>query len=145
MGQREEHEARSQWSRIEDSIYPKRTCLIESCVDYLTWVDFDRSTWRPPDAAPWLTGHDRVSRGRFGEVGREYFLRRASELLHLVYPLRGGISRKVWEGVGYYPGLKGAALTALAERGGAGGRQWGLAGQRIAYVSAVAFARSGDY
>ena len=30
VGQREEFQARSQWSRIEDSVYPKRTCLIEA-------------------------------------------------------------------------------------------------------------------
>lgn len=64
VGQREEFQARSQWIRIEDSAYPKRTCLVESCVDHLTWVFFDRSTWRSPQASEWLPASDRVTRGK---------------------------------------------------------------------------------
>ena len=116
VGQREEFQARSQWFRIEDSDYPKRTCLVESCVDHLTWVFFDRSTWRPVLVDEWLAVSDRVTRGKFGESGREYFLRRANELFHFVYPLSGSLTRKVWDDVGGYCGLHDAALTALAGR-----------------------------
>ena len=59
---------------------------------------------------------DRVTRGKLGETGREYFLRRANELFHWVYPLRGSLTRKVWDDLGAYRGLHEAALTALAER-----------------------------
>ena len=50
VGRREELQAHSQWVRIEDSVYAKRTCLIEGCADHLTWVFFDRFTWRAPQA-----------------------------------------------------------------------------------------------
>lgn len=138
VGQREEFQARSQWSRIEDSVYPKRTCLVEGCVDHLTWVFFDRSTWRSLRAGEWLPASDRVTRGRFGEAGREYFLRRANELLHSVWPLRGSLTRKVWDDLGAYRGLHEAALTALAERDD---KHAAHVVQRLAYTSAVAWAR----
>ena len=138
VGQREEFQARSQWFRIEDSVYPKRICLVESCVDHLTWVFFDHSTWRPPQAGEWLAVSDRVTRGKLGEVGREYFLRRANELFHWVCPLRGSLTRKVWDDLGAYRGLHDAALTALAERDDMHTAQ---IVQRVAYRSAVAWAR----
>jgi len=138
VGQREEFHARSQWMRIEDSSYPKRNCLVESCVDHLTWVFFDHSTWRPRPAGEWHAVSDRVTRGKFGEAGREYFLRRANELFHWVCPLRGSLTRKVWDDLGGYRGLHGAALTALAERDD---RQTAQVVQRLAYASAVAWAR----
>lgn len=142
VGQREEFHARSQWFRIEDSSYPKRICLVESCVDHLTWVFFDHSTWRPPPACEWLAVSDRVTRGKFGETGREYFLRRANELFHWVCPLRGSLTRKVWDDLGAYRGLHGAALTALAERDD---RPTAQVIQRVAYRSAVAWARRPVY
>jgi hypothetical protein len=138
VGQREEFEARSQWFRIEDSVYPKRTCLVESCVDHLTWVFFDLSTWRSPQAGEWLTVSDRVTRGKLGEAGREYFLRRANELFHSVCPLRGSLTRKVWDDLGAYRGLHEAAVTALAERDD---MPTAHIVQRVAYTSAVAWAR----
>jgi len=138
VGQREEFQARSQWFRIEDSAYPKRTCLVESCVDHLTWVFFDRSTWRSPQADEWLAVSDRVTRGKLGEAGREYFLRRANELFHSVCPLRGSLTRKVWDDLGAYRGLHEAALTALAERND---MHTVHIVQRVAYTSAVAWAR----
>ena len=116
VGQREEFQARSQWFRIEDSVYPKRICLVESCIDHLTWIFFDRSTCRPPQAGEWLAASDRVTRGELGEAGREYFLRRANVLFQWVCPLRGSLTRKVWDDLGAYRGLHEAALTALAER-----------------------------
>lgn len=79
VGRREELQARNQWVQIEDSIYPKRTCLIEGFADHLTWVFFDRFTWRAPRAGEWLPINDRVTRGKLGEADREYFLRRANE------------------------------------------------------------------
>ena len=142
VGQREEFDARSQWLRIEDSSYPKRTCLVESCVDHLTWVFFDHSTWRAPPAGEWNAVSDRVTRGKFAEGGREYFLRRANELFHWVCPLRGSLTRKVWDDLGGYRGLHGAALTALAERDDG---QTGQVVQRPAYRSAVAWARQPIY
>ena len=138
VGQREEFHARSQWFRIEDSSYPKRTCLVESCVDHLTWVFFDHSTWQAAQAGEGLAVGDRVTRGKLGEVGREYFLRRANELFHSVCPLRGSITRKVWDDLGGYRGLHGAALTALAERND---RQTAQVVQRVAHRSAVAWAQ----
>jgi hypothetical protein len=138
VGRREESEARSQWIRIEDSVYPKRTCLVEGCVDHLTWVFFDHSTWRSPQAGEWLPVSDRVTRGRFGEAGREYFLRRANELFHSVWPLRGSLTRKVWDDLGAYRGLHEAARTALAERDD---RHTEHVVQRLAYTSAVDWAR----
>jgi hypothetical protein len=138
VGQREEFQARSQWFRIEDSVYPKRTCLVESCIDHLTWVFFDRSTWRPPQAGEWLAVSDRVTRGKLGEAGREYFLRRANELFHWVRPLRGSLTRKVWDDLGEYRGLHEAALTALAERDDMHAAH---IVQRVAYTSAIAWAR----
>ena len=138
VGQREEFHARSQWFRIEDSSYPKRTCLVESCMDHLTWVFFDHSTWRAPQAGEGLAVGDRVTRGKLGEAGREYFLRRANELFHSVCPLRGSLTRKVWDDLGSYRGLHGAALTALAERDDSDTAQ---VVQRVAYRSAVAWAR----
>ena len=138
VGQREEFQARSQWSRIEDSVYPKRTCLVESCVDHLTWVFFDRSTWRSPQAGEWLPVSDRVTRGKLGEAGREYFLRRANELYHSVWPLRGSLTRKVWDDLGAYRGLHEAALTTLAERDDT---HTAHIVQRVAYTNAVAWAR----
>ena len=138
VGQREEFQARSQWFRIEDSVYPKRICLVESCVDHMTWVFFDRSTWRPPQAGEWLTVSDRVTRGKFGDADREYFLRRANELFHAVCPLQGSITRKVWDDLGAYRGVHGAALTALAERND---NHTAQIVQRVAYRSAVAWAR----
>jgi hypothetical protein len=138
VGQREEFQARSQWGRIEDSAYPKRSCLVEGCVDHLTWVFFDRSTWRSPQAGEWLAASDRVTRGKLGEAGREYFLRRANELFHSVCPLRGSLTRKVWDDLGAYRGLHEAALTALAEQDDTPATQ---VVQRVAYRSAVAWAR----
>jgi hypothetical protein len=138
VGQREEFQARSQWFRIEDSAYPKRTCLVEGCVDHLTWVFLDRSTWRSPQAGEWLPASDRVTRGRFGEAGREYFLRRANELFHSVWPLRGSLTRKVWDDLGAYRGLHEAALTALTERDDT---HTAHVVQRLAYTSAVVWAR----
>jgi hypothetical protein len=138
VGRREELQAHSQWVRIEDSVYPKRTCLIEGCADHLTWVFFDRFTWRAPQAGEWLPGNDRVTRGKLGEAGREYFLRRANELFHSVCPLRGSLTRKVWEDLGAYRGLHEAALAALAERDDA---HIPCAVQRVAYTTAVAWAR----
>lgn len=138
VGRREEFEARSQWSRIDDSVYPKRTCLVEGCADHLTWVYFDRSTWRAPQAGEWLPVNDRVTRGKFGESGREYFLRRANEILHWVYPIQGSLSRKVWDDLGAYRGLHEAALAALAERDDA---RTPRVAQRVAYTRAVALAR----
>lgn len=138
VGQREEFHARSQWFRIEESIYPKRICLVESCVDHLTWVFFDHSTWQALQADEWLAVSDRVTRGKFGEAGREYFLRRANGLFHSVWPLRGSLTRKVWDDLGSYRGLHGAALTALADRDD---RDIAQAVQRVAYTSAVVWAR----
>ena len=138
VGQREELQTRSQWFRIEDSVYPKRTCLVEGCIDHLTWVFFDRSTWRSPQADEWLAVSDRVTRGRLGEAGREYFLRRANELFHSVWPLRGSLTRKVWDDLGAYRGLHDAALTALAERED---MHTAHIVQRAAYTNAVAWAR----
>lgn len=138
IGQREEFQARSQWSRIEDSAYPKRTCLVESCVDHLTWVFFDRSTWRSVRADEWLAVSDRVTRGKFGESGREYFLRRANELYHFVCPLGGSLTRKVWDDLGAYCGLHDAALTAL---GGRDDMPIGQVWPRMAYTNAVDWAR----
>jgi hypothetical protein len=138
VGRREELQARSQWFRIEDSVYPKRTCLIEGCADHLTWVFFDRFTWRAPRAGEWLPANDRVTRGKFGETGREYFLRRANELFHWVYPIHGSLTRKVWDDLGTYRGLHEAALAALAERDDA--RTLHVA-QRAGYTTAVAWAR----
>lgn len=138
VGQREEFQARSQWFRIEDSVYPKRTCLVESCVDHLTWVFFDRSTWRSPRAGEWLPVSNRVTRGKLGEAGREYFLRRANELYHSVWPLRGSLTRKVWDDLGAYRGLHEAALTTLAERDDT---HTAHIVQRVAYTNAVAWAR----
>ena len=111
---------------------------MESCVDHLTWVFFDRSTWRPPQAGEWLAASDRVTRGKVGEAGREYFLRRANELFHWVCPLRGSLTRKVWDDLGAYRGLHEAALTALAERDDMHTAQ---IVQRVAHRSAVAWAR----
>jgi len=79
-----------------------------------------------------------VTRGKLGEVGREYFLRRANELFHSVCPLRGSITRKVWDDLGAYRGLHEAALTALAERDD---RQTAQVVQRVAHRSAVAWAQ----
>jgi hypothetical protein len=138
VGQREEFQARNQWLRIEDSVYPKRACLVESCVDHLTWVFFDRSTWRSPRAGEWLAVSDRVTRGKLGEAGREYFLRRANELFHWVCPLRGSVTRRVWDDLGAYRGLHEAALNALAERDDT---DTAHIVQRVAYTSAVAWAR----
>jgi hypothetical protein len=138
VGQREEFQARSQWLRIEDSAYPKRTCLVAGCVDHLTWVFLDRSTWRSSQAGEWLPASDRVTRGRFGEAGREYFLRRANELFHSVWPLRGSLTRKVWDDLGAYRGLHEAALTALTERDDT---HTAHVVQRLAYTSAIAWAR----
>lgn len=137
VGRREELQARSQWVRIEHSVYPKRTCLIEGCADHLTWVFFDRFTWRAPQAGEWLPVNDRVTRGKLGEAGREYFLRRANELFHSVCPLRGSLTRKVWEDLGAYRGLHEAALAALAERDDA---HTPRVVQRLAYITAVAWA-----
>lgn len=138
VGQREEFQARSQWFRIDNSDYPKRTCLVESCVDHLTWVFFDRSTWQPVPVDARLAVSDRVTRGKFGESGREYFLRRANELYHFVYPLSGSLTRRVWDDVGGYCGLHDAALTALAGRDD---MHMGQGGQRAAYTSALALAQ----
>jgi hypothetical protein len=137
VGRREELQAHGQWVRIEDSIYPKRTCLIEGCADHLTWIFFDRFTWRAPRAAEWLPVNDRVTRGKLGEAGREYFLRRANELFHWVCPLRGSLTRKVWEDLGAYRGLHEAALAALAERDDA---HTSDVVQRLAHTTAVAWA-----
>jgi hypothetical protein len=117
VGQREEDQARRQWQRIEASPYPKRTALIEAGVDHLTWVFFDGLTWRAPSGGEWLPNDERVvRRGKLGETGREYFLRRANELYHSVYPLRGSLTRTVWDDLGQHRGLYGAALQALAAR-----------------------------
>ena len=115
VGQHEELEARAQWFRVEDSVYPKRACLIEACVDHLTWIFFDRSTWQAPHTDEWLPVNDRVTLGRLAETGREYFLRRANELLHWVNPIQGSLTRKVWDDLGAYRGVHEAALAALAE------------------------------
>ena len=139
VGQREESQARSQWSRIEDSAYPKRICLVESCVDHLTWVFFDHSTWRSPQVSDRFVASDRVTQGKLGEAGREYFLRRANELFHWVCPLRGSLTRKVWDDLGAYCGLHDAALTALAERDDVRTAQ---VVQRVAYISALAWAQA---
>lgn len=138
VGRREELQARSQWIRIEDSIYPKRTCLVEGCADHLTWIFFDLSTWRASRVGEWLPVNDRVTRGKLGESGREYFLRRANELFHSVYPLRGSLTRKVWEDLGGYRGVHEAALASLAERNDAGRPP---VAQRLACTAAVAWAR----
>jgi hypothetical protein len=138
VGRREELQARSQWARVEDSIYPKRTCLIEGCADHLTWIFFDRLTWCASRAGEWLPTNDRVTRGKLGEAGREYFLRRANELFHSVYPLRGSLTRKVWEDLGAYRGVHEAALASLAERDDAGRPD---VAQRLAYTAAVAWAQ----
>jgi hypothetical protein len=138
VGRREEMEARSQWSRIEDSAYPKRACLIEACVDHLTWILFDHSTWCAPQAGEWLPASDRVTQGRLGETGREYFLRRANELLHWINPIQGSLTRKVWDDLGAYRGLHAAALAALADREDAPALP---VAQRAAYTRALAFAR----
>jgi hypothetical protein len=116
IGQREELQARHQRQRVIDAVYPKRACLIEACVDHLTWVFFDRFTWRAEQVNEWCPANDRVTRGRLGEMGREYFLRRANELYHWVHPIRGSLSRKVWDELGGLRGLHGAALAALAEQ-----------------------------
>ena len=107
-------------------------------MDHLTWVFFDRSTWRSPQAGEWLAVNDRVTRGKLGETGREYFLRSANELFHWVCPLQGSLTRKVWDDLGAYRGLHEAALAALAERDDARTQQ---VAQRAAYTRAVAFAR----
>jgi hypothetical protein len=138
VGQREELQARGQWRRIEESAYPKRTCLIEACTDHLTWVHFDHATWQAPWPGEWLPRNDRVTRGRYGEEGREYFLRRANELLHWVSPVQGSLTRKVWDDLGAYRGLHEAALAALADRDDAPAF---LVARRAAYARAVAFAR----
>lgn len=140
VGRREELQARSQWFRIEDSPHPKRACLIEACADHLTWVFFDRATWRAPHAGEWLPPWDRVTLGKLGETGREYFLRRANELLHWVHPLRGSITRKVWDDLGGYRGLHEAALAALA---GLEDRRTLGTPHRDAYAIAIAWAREG--
>jgi hypothetical protein len=138
VGQREETQARRQWNRIEDSTYPKRSCLVEACVDYLTWVFFDHSTWRSARDGDWRLASDRVTRGRLEPAGREYFLRRANELYHSVCPLRGSLTRRVWDDLDGYGGLIEAARTALA---GQDNTPTPPAVQRIAYRSAVAWAR----
>jgi hypothetical protein len=111
---------------------------VEGCVDHLTWVFFDHSTWRAPPAGEGLAVGNRVTLGKLGEAGREYFLRRANELFHSVCPLRGSITRKVWDDLGAYRGLHEAALTALAERDD---NQTAQVVQRVAYRSAVAWAQ----
>ncbi len=141
VGWREEIQARSQWARIEDSVCPKRTCLIEGCADHLTWVFLDRFTWRAPQAGEWLPVNDRVTRGKLGEAGREYFLRRANELFHSVCPLRGSLTRKVWEDLGAYRGLHEAALAALAALAERDDAHSPRVVQRTAYTTALAWAR----
>lgn len=116
IGQREELQARRQRQRVMDAVCPKRTCLIEACVDHLTWVYFDRFTWRAEPPGEWRPANDRVTRGRLGEMGREYFLRRANELYHWVHPIQGSLSRRVWDELGGLRGLHGAALAALVEQ-----------------------------
>jgi hypothetical protein len=141
VGQREEFHARGQWRRIGESAYPKRTCLIEACTDHLTWVSFDHATWQAPWPGEWLPRNDRVTRGRYGEEGREYFLRRANELWHWVAPLRGSITRKVWDDLGTSRGLRGAATAALARRDDGRNQPCPL---RAPHSLAIAFARSRD-
>ena len=79
-----------------------------------------------------------MTRGKLGEAGREYFLRRANELFHSVSPLRGSLTRKVWEDLGAYRGLHEAALATLAARDDA---HTPRVVQRLAYTTAVAWAR----
>ena len=82
--------------------------------------------------------HRRLPGGRGRLASLDGFLRRANELLHSVCPLRGSLTRTVWNDLGGYRGLPGAARTVLAEQDDSPAPP---VVQRVAYQLAVAWAR----
>ena len=114
IGRREEAHARAQWHRIENATLPKRAAVIEACLDHLMSVEHDRYTWSKATGGEWLPNHDRVTRGRYGECGQDYFVRRANELYQWVFPGPGQLTKAVWCRLQLYRGVRAEALAVLA-------------------------------
>ena len=140
VGRREEMQMRELWHRIEDAQHPKRVAMIEACIEHETWVEHDHNTWTRPGDDDWLFANDRVTRGCYGEFGRQYVIRRSCEVWLWVFPLTGGVSKRVWEDLGTARGLRAEARRELRRRS----EQrpvGGSASQRFAYQEAVRVAR----
>ncbi len=90
--------------------------LVDACIEYLMWVEFDPWTWQHRSGDPYspLTGV--VLPRSFGTPQRTDMCARASALRKLAVPGLGDLSESVWKDVGAYRGLRGLALRRLADR-----------------------------
>jgi hypothetical protein len=133
---RQEHEARIQRQRLMDvwnqevmearrdpGSSSRRAALVAACIEHLSWVERDPWTWGPRieeerQADAELRRKGLPTSQSFGcEIGREYFLRRATILYHSIAPRDVGVSRRPWDALRGYRGLREQALRVLADRG----------------------------
>jgi hypothetical protein len=99
-----------------DSLAPgrvrARTVLIEAAVQFLIWIEHDRTTYYPLTADPHLVHHDRTTVDR----DRRTLLYRATLLRQFAEPRAGDITPPVWQDIGKWRGLRAAANHSLGLR-----------------------------
>jgi hypothetical protein len=90
--------------------------LIDACIEYLIWVEFDPWTWRHPNQDQWLRQLGIVVPASFGIPRRKDMCARASALRKLAIATLGDVSESVWKDIGGYRGLREQALRRMARR-----------------------------
>lgn len=90
--------------------------LVDACIEYLMWVEFDPWTWQHRSADPRSPQTGVVLPRSFGTPHRTDMCARASALRRLAIPQLGDLSESVWKDIGAYRGLRGQALRRLADR-----------------------------
>jgi hypothetical protein len=90
--------------------------LIDACIEYLIWVEFDPATWQAPRNDTGLRDLGLIVPPTFATPRRMDLCDRASALRKLAVPTLGDLSESVWKDIGGYRGLKAQALRRMADR-----------------------------
>jgi hypothetical protein len=106
---REQLELQDLRQRLAPGRMRAREELIEACIEHLCCVEFDPFVW--PES-----GQAAPEDGITVIPTRQMLCRRATRLRQFADPTRGDVTQSVWQDIGGYRALRGAALTQLATR-----------------------------
>lgn len=106
---REQFELQDLRQRLALGRMKAREELIEACIEHLCCAEFDPFTWPEP-------GQPAPDDGITVAPTRQMLCRRATRLRQFADPTRGEVTQSVWQDIGAYRALRGAALTRLAAR-----------------------------